>query len=179
MLSGMVASNTTSKGLTAIDKKVNISGMHTPNTITEVRYGERRISDEEYDILRKQTPTSDIRKKIQEQFPIGSDDPAIPGKKIESTVQADHIVSMDKIARMENFDKLSFADQVDVLNYEENFTGLSKPANASKGAKSYAEWEVYKKENIPISKEYRDRMSIKEANLEIKLQTMIDDLASK
>ena len=122
---------------------------------TEPRYGERRISDEEYDELRKQTPSRQARQKVNENNVIGADDPAIPGKKIDGPLEADHIVSMDKITKMENFDKLTTENKLKVLNYEDNFTGLSRSANASKGAKSYSEWTTYKKDNIPISQEYR------------------------
>lgn len=99
--------------------------------------------------------------------------------KIEGSLEADHIVSMDKITKMENFDKLSTENKLKVLNYEDNFTGLSKSANASKGAKSYSEWTLYKKENIPISQEYRTKMMVKESILEPILQGMIDELAGK
>ena len=146
---------------------------------TKPRYGERRISDEEYDELRSQTPSRKVRQKVNENNIIGADDPAIPGKKIEGSLEADHIVSMDKITKMENFDKLSTENKLKVLNYEDNFTGLSKSANASKGAKSYSEWTLYKKENIPISQEYRTKMMVKESILEPILQGMIDELAGK
>ena len=146
---------------------------------TEPRYGERRISDEEYDELRKQTPSRQARQKVNENNVIGADDPAIPGKKIDGPLEADHIVSMDKITKMENFDKLTTENKLKVLNYEDNFTGLSRSANASKGAKSYSEWTTYKKDNIPISQEYRTRMMAKEAELEPILQGMIDGLVGK
>lgn len=83
---------------------------------TQPRYGERRISKELYDELRDGTP-----------------DPAIPGKYITDRLQADHIVSMKNIAKMENFDKLTKEQQLKVLNNEENFLGLSEAANKSKG----------------------------------------------
>ena len=143
---------------------------------TKPRYGERRISDKEYDELRKHTPSRKIRQKVNENNVIGADAPAIPGKKIEGSLEADHIVSMDKIAKMKNFDKLSTENQIKVLNYEENFTGLSKSANTSKGAKSYSEWTTYKKENIPISMECKAEMMKKESALEPVLQGMIDGL---
>ena len=82
---------------------------------TQPRYGERRISKELYDELRDGTP-----------------DPAIPGKYITDRLQADHIVSMKNIAKMENFDKLTKEQQLKVLNNEE-FLGLSEAANKSKG----------------------------------------------
>ena len=146
---------------------------------TKPRYGDRRISDEEYDELRQQTPSRKVRQKVNENNVIGADDPAIPGKKINGSLEADHIVSMDKITKMENFDKLSTKNKLKVLNYEDNFTGLSRSANASKGAKSYSEWTTYKKDNIPISQEYRKTMMAKEAELELILQGMIDGLVGK
>ena len=72
-------------------------------------------------------------------------DPALPGKTITKPLQADHIVSMDKITRMEGFDKLTFEQQLEILNNPENFVGLSEAANTSKGNKSYAEWTIIKK----------------------------------
>ena len=40
---------------------------------------------------------------------------------------------------MEGFEKLTLKQKLDVLNYEENFIGLSKTANTSKGSNSYSE----------------------------------------
>ena len=51
---------------------------------TEPRYGERRISDEEYEELRQKTPSRKVRQTVNENDVIGSDDPAISGKKIEA-----------------------------------------------------------------------------------------------
>ena len=56
-------------------------------------------------------------------------DPALPGKTITKPLQADHIVSMDKITRMEGFDKLTFEQQLEILNNPENFVGLSVMLN--------------------------------------------------
>ena len=109
-------------------------------------------------------------------------DPALPGKTITKPLQADHIVSMDKITRMEGFDKLTFEQQLEILNNPENFVGLSEAANTSKGNKSYAEWTHYQKgsnEEIEISKSFRDEMIKKEQTLEIEIQKQIDELVIK
>ena len=103
-------------------------------------------------------------------------DPALPGKTITSALEADHIVPMDKITRMDGFGKLTFDQQVKVLNNPENFVGLSKTANTSKGSKSFEEWTMYKKENIPVDPAFRQSMIKKSAELERKLQKQIDDL---
>ncbi|WP_224771187.1 hypothetical protein [Metabacillus idriensis] len=61
------------------------------------------------------------------------------------------------------------------MNNIENFIGLSKTANTSKGSKSYSEWTIYKKENIEIDPIFREEMMKKEIELEIKLQKQIDE----
>ena len=141
------------------------------------RYGERRIPDDLYAELRDQTPTPEIRDMVNENIDelIGTPDPAIPGKTIEGRLEADHIVSMDNITRMEGFDQLTYDQQVQVLNCRDNFIGLTKSANASKGSKTYEEWVLYRKENIPINPEFRAKMMAIEKEVEQILQKMIDD----
>ncbi|MHA4411180.1 hypothetical protein ACX163_07900 [Bacillus cereus] len=144
---------------------------------TPPRYGERRISKELYDELRDGTPTAKLREKVNEgiEDKIGTPDPALPGKYITDRLQADHIVSMKNIAKMENFDKLTKEQQLKVLNNEENFLGLSEAANKSKGSKSYSDWTIYKKEKIEVDPKFREEMIKKEKELEMKLQKQIDD----
>ena len=106
----------------------------------------------------------------------GDPDLALPGKTIDGRLQADHIVPMDKITRMDGFEKLTEADQLKVLNYKDNFIGLSETANKSKGSKSFAEWTYYKKEGLEVSPEFRSKMMETEKVLEGKLQSYIDEL---
>lgn len=91
------------------------------------------ISKEEYKSLRKKTPSQEIRDHVNnidgEKF-----DP-IYGYPVE-TLEADHIVSMKEITEMDVFSSLSDVDKVEVLNLEDNFMGLGKPTNSSKGAKT-------------------------------------------
>lgn len=102
---------------------------------TEPRFGERKISQEEYKGLRSETPTDEIRDMVNDGITLPMNDPVIPGNEITKRLEADHIVSMDRITRMDGFEKLTIEQQLEVLNYEDNFVGLSKSANASKGAK--------------------------------------------
>lgn len=139
------------------------------------RYGDRRISDDLYKELRGETPTPQLRDKVNEGISLPMRDPAIPGKEVTSRLEADHIVSMDKIAKMEGFEKLTREEQIALLNYEDNFTGLSKSANSSKGSKSFEEWIMYKKEGIPIDSVYRERMIRIEKELEVRIQQIIDE----
>ncbi|KMT63012.1 hypothetical protein [Paenilisteria newyorkensis] len=143
---------------------------------TGPRYGDRRIPDDLYDELREATPTPELRNKVNEGVELPIADPAIPGKEVTKRLEADHIVSMDKITRMEGFEKLTKEEQLKILNYEENFTGLSRSANASKGSKSFEEWTIYKKEGIPIDPAFREKMIVIEKDLGIQLQSMIDDI---
>lgn len=64
-------------------------------------------------------------------------DDALPGFTVTKRLEADHIVSMDRITRMEGSDRLTKSQQVSVLNNTDNCIGLSRAANASKGAKTF------------------------------------------
>jgi hypothetical protein len=143
------------------------------------RYGERRISDELYDELRDLTPTKEIRDLVNKDKTFPMDDPALPGKQITKKLHADHIVPMDKISRMEGFEKLTKQQQLEVLNNPDNFIGLSESANTSKGAKSFEEWTTYKKENIQVDPEFRRTMIEREGQIEGQLQKQIDDFLPK
>jgi hypothetical protein len=143
---------------------------------TSPRYGDRRISDALYEELRPKTPSKKIQDMAKKATVIGAPDPILPGKIIEGTLNADHILPMDKITRMEGFDTLTMEQQKEVLNFEENFVFISEAANKSKGSKSYEEWTVYKKENIPVDPKFREEMITKSKELEKKLQKRIDDL---
>ncbi|WP_157418638.1 hypothetical protein [Bacillus cereus] len=156
-----------------------VKGTGNPSGRTSgARYSqERRISDEEYQILRKKTPSRKIQKQVNENLDecIGKADPALPGKIITGTLQADHIVSMDNIAKMDGFEMLTREQQIEVLNNPKNFIGLSESANKSKGPKSYSDWTVYKKENLMIDSTFRKKMIEKERQIEIELQHQIDE----
>ena len=97
-------------------------------------------------------------------------------KREQLTEETAHIVPMDKIVRMEGFEKLTKEQQLEVFNYEKNFVGLSKAANCSKGSKSFEEWWIYKKEGIPIDESFREKMIQSEKKLGIELQNMIENL---
>ncbi|KLA30783.1 hypothetical protein [Bacillus cereus] len=144
------------------------------------RYGERKITDEEYEALRKKTPTAKIRKQVNKGHnkKIETEDQALPGKTFIGSLEADHIVSMDRIANMDGFGNLTEKQQLEVLNNPENFTGLSKSANTSKQSKSYEEWTHYKKgtpDEIEVSPDFRSKMITREKQLERILQKQIDD----
>ena len=160
-----------------------LEGVENTN-LKEPRYVGRKISNSTYKKLRNKTPSQEIKDKINENidFPI-HEDRVLPGKIGDIDVlEADHIVPMNSITQMEGFEKLTFEQQLEVLNYEENFVGLSKSANTSKQSKSYSEWTHYKKgtsEEIEVDKTFRNEMIQKEKILEKKLQKMIDDFVKQ
>ena len=142
---------------------------------------ERRISDALYKKLRSRTPTQEIRDMVNEGVPFAIEDPALPGREVKR-FEADHIVPMNNIVRMEGFEKLTFKQQLEVLNNPKNFIGLSEAANKSKKEKSYSEWTHYKKgtpEEIKVDETFRQEMIKKEKELEKILQKQIDDLVEK
>ena len=127
------------------------------------------ISKKEYNSLRKKTKSQEIRDHVNnvdgEKF-----DP-IYGYPVE-TLEADHIVSMKEITEMDGFSSLSDVDKVEVLNLEDNFMGLGKPTNSSKGAKTWSDWQGHSKlGDIPA--EIREKMIALESEARTKLQNEI------
>ncbi|MEK4713588.1 hypothetical protein [Sporosarcina sp. FSL K6-5500] len=159
-------------------KNVDVGAKGTGKNITQgARYGERKISDETYAKLRRASPSSKIQKEVNKNIDdiIGTEDFALPGKIIEKKLHADHIVSLKKIARLEGFETLTYQQQKEISNFVENFKGLSEAANTSKGSKSFADWNIYKKENILVNPVFREKMILKEKELEIEIQKMTDE----
>ncbi len=143
---------------------------------TEAKYGSRRIPDALYRKLRKHTPSHELQEMAKKELPIGSDDPLLPGKKVTRPAHADHIVPMDKITKMDGFDRLSDADKLRVLNYDRNFMAASASANSSRQAKSFAEWLYYKegkRGEIRVNEKIRQKMMKNEKRLARELQGYI------
>jgi hypothetical protein len=109
-----------------------------------------KVSPELYKALSAKTPSAAIRKAANKDVVLPMKDPALPGLQVTKSLHADHIVPMKTITEMNGFSKLTFADQINVLNYEKNFQGLSEVENTSKGARSFGEWVSYKKGGIDV-----------------------------
>ncbi|MFK3940348.1 PAAR domain-containing protein [Pseudomonas monteilii] len=136
------------------------------------------ISRERYAKLRRRSPSDELREAVNKDVILPMDDPALPGLKITEKLHADHAVPMKQITEMEGFASLKFDDQLKVVNYEPNIEGLSATANTSKGAKSFAEWDYYKKGNIHVDPIFRARMIEKSARMEVELQMYINEILS-
>lgn len=87
---------------------------------------------------------------------IGTPDPVL-GEIINKRLEADHIVSVDRITKMDGFDKLTKEQQIQILNYKDNFIGLTKSANTSKDSKTFQEWISHKGKGISVKKEFREK----------------------
>ncbi|HJQ33118.1 MAG TPA: Ig-like domain-containing protein [Pyrinomonadaceae bacterium] len=95
------------------------------------------ISKQRYEYLRRNSPSREIQQMVNN----------VEGPKVDpvygyevTTLAADHLVSLKRITEMEGFAQLTLKDQLEVANLPENFIGLGKRTNSSKGAKSFADW---------------------------------------
>ena len=61
-----------------------------------------------FNAIPKGTPSSEIRNMVNENVELPMDDFALPGLKIKSALEADHIVPMKNIVKMDGFDKLTY-----------------------------------------------------------------------
>lgn len=99
-------------------------------------------ADDTYSRLRKVSPDAKAKKAVN----------SVDGKKTDpiygyevDTLEADHIMPLKEITEQPGFDQLSFEDQKAIANLEENFMGLGKRTNASKGAKPISAWSGHSK----------------------------------
>ncbi|MCM2590909.1 pre-toxin TG domain-containing protein [Rossellomorea marisflavi] len=99
------------------------------------------VSKDEYKKLRKKTPSNDVRKMVN---PDGPKVDPVYGYEIDK-FEADHIVPMKQITEMDGFSKMTREQQIEILNLKDNFVGLGKSSNASKGAHSWADWKGHSK----------------------------------
>jgi hypothetical protein len=128
----------------------------------------------EYKDLRKKTPSKEIRDSVNPDGP--KIDPVY--KYYVDRLEADHIVSMKEITKMPGFETLTKAKQVEVLNLRDNFLGLGKSTNASKGAKTWADWAGHKKLG-EIPTEIRAKMIEIERLAKIEVQKAINERLTK
>ncbi|WP_253957950.1 pre-toxin TG domain-containing protein [Metabacillus halosaccharovorans] len=110
--------------------------------------GKDSITKSEYKNLRKKTPNNEIRKMVN---PDGPKVDPVYGYEVDK-FEADHIVSMKEITEMDGFSRLTREQQIEILNLKENFVGLGKSSNASKGANSWADWKGHSKMGeVPVN----------------------------
>ena len=136
----------------------------------------------------KPTPNDDIK----DAFVRGPDgerlrptDWTLPGNTDNLALHPDHIVPYQRIQRMEGFDRLTEAQQRQVVNWSENFHAISARANQSRQEKSFVQWEGFLGEKgkrgpsgfvYPVEPLVRTEMSRIERLMEERIQYMIDQM---
>jgi hypothetical protein len=123
--------------------------------------------------LRGKTPSDDIRAMVNRGRTPPYPDPVLRGLTVTGPLEADHIVAMDQIIRMHGFLELSEEDMIAVLNHPDNFIGLSKAANTSKGAKTFFDWIRHAGADTLVDPAFREEMALEELALETELQNEI------
>lgn len=89
-------------------------------------------------------------------------------------LEVEHIVPMKEIVDIPGFSQLSREQQVEVLNLKDNFIGLGKSTNASKGAKNWTDWKGHSK-LVEIPSDVRTRMLELEATAREALMKAIEE----
>lgn len=114
-----------------------------------------------YAQLRRQSPS----KRERESVNAGDGEKLDPvyGYKVDR-LQADHVVSLHEIAQVPGFAQLTNPSQLEFANWLFNMMGLGNRSNASKGAKSWAQWPGHR-ELGPIDPDLRSRMIQREQEL--------------
>ena len=142
----------------------------TSNIVERASGAEKGITKETYKDLRKKTPSPEIRKNVN---PDGPKFDPVYGYEVNK-FEADHIVSMKNITEMDGFNQLTRKQQIEVLNLKENFTGLGKSTNSSKGSHGWTNWVGHSKlEEIPP--EVRGKMLKLEENSVEALKKAIEE----
>jgi RHS repeat-associated protein len=95
------------------------------------------VSSGHYQWLRSRTPTDAIRDNCNPGT--GPRTCPIYGCSV-NRLEADHVVPMHEICQQPGFGRLTPAQQLAILNDDNNFVGLGKSANGSKQAKSVNGW---------------------------------------
>jgi hypothetical protein len=112
-------------------------GTSTPNSPST----DGMTSGELAEHFRPMTPTPEIRDMVQGEYERGIErpDPAQPDYR-PTVFEADHIIPLREIVDLPGFRDLTHDQMLAIVNLEENFWGLGRRTNASKGSKLLPEW---------------------------------------
>jgi len=132
--------------------------------------GETGVSRAQYRVLRRKSPNQVGRDFVN---PDGVKLDPVYGYEV-AKFDADHIVPLLEVVQFEGFETLSLSDQIEILNLRENFMGLGKPSNTSKGAKSWAEWQGHSRLG-KIPDEIRGKMIKRDRAARDAIRKAIDD----
>ena len=106
-------------------------------------------SDEQYEKVRKKTPTRAVKKAVNSASPKKC---AACGS-VAPTLAADHIVPLKVISQMPGYACLSEENQKEIANAPSNFVGLCTSCNSSKCAKLWFRWNGVKSKGTTFKPE--------------------------
>jgi 5-methylcytosine-specific restriction endonuclease McrA len=126
-------------------------------------------TDEEYEKVRKKTPSRSIKKSINAATPKTC--AACGGSP--ANLAADHVVPLKIISQMPGFACLSLDDQKKIANEKENFVGLCTSCNSSKRDKLWARWKGVKTANRTWSDSLRREKQLRTNDRMVNLKAKI------
>lgn len=103
--------------------------------------------------LRKRTPRRRHRRNVNEGWPRTC---KACGEN-KRRLAADHVFPLDEIVKIPGFACLTYKEQKEVINTDENFVGLCKSCNSSKCAKLWKDFKQNKAKGIKISQSVRNK----------------------
>jgi hypothetical protein len=122
----------------------------------------------EHDPSKLTTPSAAARKHVQGEYIDPLTNKVV---KTTDTLAADHIFPKKLVKQLPGFDKLTKEQQAQVLNNMDNFRGLPKPMNSSKGSKT--DWRTFRDQ--PLDPTYADDLARLQKEIRGDLQKMIND----
>ena len=151
-----------SQNLASGEERLGSVGTHQEGVPREVR-----------DRLRGKTPSDAIKARVRGSRTPPFPDDVLRGLTVTEALEADHIVAMDRILQMPGFAQLSEEDMLAVLNHPDNFIGLSRAANGSKGSRTFYDWIIHSSSDTLVDPVFRERMALEELRLETELEREI------
>ena len=126
-------------------------------------------TSEEYEQVRKKTPSRAIKKAINAAQPKVCTACGQP----QQSLAADHVVPLKIISQMPGYACLSPDDQKRIANSKENFVGLCTSCNSSKRDKLWARWKGVATQGRTWSDDMRDQNQLKTNDRMVNLKSEI------
>lgn len=135
------------------------------------------VSDEQYEKLRDASPREADRKWAKE--PANNVEHLNPFKIKKPKYHLDHIVSVKRITGFKDFGRLTYDEQMNVINNHKNFVWLEGGANCSKGERPWCDWDEYKKMGEKVPQELKEKWMKIEQEVESELHQQIKEILAQ
>jgi filamentous hemagglutinin len=116
------------------------------------------------------SPNANARRSVQGEYVDPRTNEVV---RTTDSLAADHIIPQRFIRQLDGFDQLTREQKAAVLNYADNFQGLPRTFNSSKGGTLPAEWSQYRGQ--PLDAAYVARNRALQPGLLERLEKMIED----